>query len=341
MDDCTYSFRPRLNIDSVRTGILIAVCYFLVGIRPAFAADPASKTLVESGMFKKIYDPSIGESAPWYINDHCFIQDTNGTWHMFGITHPEPADPLNEIHFAQATAKTLLQPPWEKQPFALTAAPEAPWHEVHLWAPCVIFHPDLYYMFSCAGDRDHSKYKTHLATSPHLKTWTRSPNNPMVVDGFDERDPFIFRVKDKWIMYYTATSKLDGGNHIVACVTSDNLLTWTNRRVVYTDPTVGSSGGPTESPFVVQRGNSYYLFIGPRPGYDGTDVFVSKDPFHWDIQDKAGHIPAHAAEVVQNTDGKWYISRAGWGRGGLYLAPLIWKDAPDKRGKTPTDHAPS
>ena len=23
---------------------------------------------------------------------------------------------------------------------------------------------------------------------------------------------------------------------------------------------------------------------------------------------------------------KWYISRAGWGRGGLYLASLIWKD---------------
>ena len=58
---------------------------------------------------------------------------------------------MQEIHLAHATAKTLLQQPWEKHPFALTAAPEAPWHEVHLWAPYVIFHDNLYYMFYCAG----------------------------------------------------------------------------------------------------------------------------------------------------------------------------------------------
>ncbi len=39
-----------------------------------------------------------------------------------------------------------------------------------------------------------------------------------------------------------------------------------------------------------------------------------------------GHIPAHAAEVIRDTDGKWYVSRCGWARGGLYLAPLTWKD---------------
>ena len=299
----------------------------IIGAGSGFAGNPTPGTLVECGPFVKIYDPSVGEHEPWYINDHCFVRGKDGVWHMFGITHPEPADPMNEIHFAHATAKTLMQQPWDKQPFALTAVPEAPWHEVHLWAPHVIFHHDLYYMFYCAGDQDHTKYKIHLATSPDLKTWTRSPKNPMVVDGYDARDPFVFRVKDKWVMYYCATSKPDQGNHIVAYVTSDDLLTWTNRGTAFTDPEVGTYGGPTESPFVVQRGDSYYLFIGPRGGdYDSTDVFVSHDPFHWDIGNKVGHFPSHAAEVVQDTDGKWYISRAGWERGGLYLAPLIWKD---------------
>jgi hypothetical protein len=68
------------------------------------------------------------------------------------------------------------------------------------------------------------------------------------------------------------------------------------------------------------------LFIGPRHGYDGTDVFVSDDPFHWKIDNKVGHFEAHAAEVVRDGKGKWYISRCGWGRGGVYLAPLTWKD---------------
>jgi beta-fructofuranosidase len=181
-------------------------------------------------------------------------------------------------------------------------------------------------MYYCAGDKDHTKYKIHLATSSNLVTWTRSPENPMILDGFDARDPMVLWVKDRWVMYYTATSEPKGGNHIVAYLTSDDLVTWSNRGVAFTDPTRGTYGGPTEPPFVVNRGDSWYLFIGPRGSYDGTDVFVSKNQFQWDIKDKVGHIPAHAAEVVQDVDGRWYVSRCGWGRGGLYLAPLLWHD---------------
>ncbi len=294
------------------------------------AAENPPQVLVESGPFVKIYDPSIGEKEKWYINDHCFVRGRDGTWHLFGITHTEPANPGDEIHFAHATATNLLQSQWTKQPFALDAARNPPWNETHLWAPDIVFHDGLYYMYYSAGGAKGSASKIHVAISSDLKTWTRSPKNPMVVDGYDTRDPFILRLKGKWVMYYTATSKPEGGHHVVACVTSDDLLTWTHRQIVFTDPSTGTFGGPTESPFVVQRGDLFYLFIGPRGGYDGTDVFVSHDPMHWDIENKAGHIKAHAAEVVQDTDGKWYISRAGWGRGGVYLAPLIWKDTPER-----------
>ena len=298
----------------------------LLGTGLALAGNPTPRTLVECGAFVKIYDPSVGENEHWYINDHCFIQDTNGRWHMFGITHPEPMGPDQEIHFAHAVAKTLLQQPWQKLPFALDVAADPPWNETHLWAPDVVFHDHLYYMYYSAGGKDRDQSKIHLATSPDLKTWTRSPKNPMVVDGYDTRDPFILRWQDKWVMYYTATSKPARGHHIVASVTSDDLLTWTNRGVAFEDPSIGSWAGPTESPFVVQRGHSFYLFLGPRGGYNGTDVFVSHDPFHWDNTNVVGHFSAHAAEIVQDTDGKWYVSRAGWGQGGLYLAPLTWRD---------------
>ncbi|MBL7186112.1 MAG: family 43 glycosylhydrolase [Phycisphaerae bacterium] len=297
-----------------------------LGAAVVCASEVEKNTLVECGEFVKIYDPSVGEDDKWYINDHCFIYGHEHTWHLFGITRQEPAMPLEEINFAHATAKTLLQQPWSKQPFALTVAKEPPCNEVHLWAPHVIGHRGIYYMYYCAGDRDHTMYKIHLATSRDLKTWTRHPKNPMIVDGFDARDPFILRVKNKWVMYYTANSSPNGGNHVVACVMSNDLITWDNRGVVFTDPKMGTYGGPTESPFVVRRGERFYLFIGPRHGYDGTDVFVSDDPFHWKIDNKVGHFKAHAAEVVRDGNGKWYISRCGWERGGVYLAPLIWKD---------------
>src|SRR5262249_21309677 len=59
------------------------------------------------GPFAKLYDPSVGESQKWYINDHCFIEAHDGTWHLFGITHPEPAAPMDEKFFAHATTPTL------------------------------------------------------------------------------------------------------------------------------------------------------------------------------------------------------------------------------------------
>jgi beta-fructofuranosidase len=292
------------------------------------AQDAAVPETVRAGEFTRIYDPSAGEDEPWYINDHCFIRSEDGRWHLFGITREEPAKPIEEIQFAHATADRLTQSPWLKHPPALTVAREAPWREVHLWAPSVVFHDGRYYMFYCAGGTNGANYRIHLATSPDLKDWTRSPDNPLVVDGFDARDPFVLRIGDQWVMYYTATSEPDGGNHIVAYVTSNDLLTWSNRGVAFTDLSSGTWGGPTESPFVVKRGRFYYLFIGPRDNYDSTHVFASDDPFLWTIEKKVGDLPAHAAEVMEDTDGRWYVSRAGWGKGGVYLAPLSWHGAP-------------
>ena len=85
--------------------------------QPVVAAD-----LVTAGTFQPIYDPSVGESTNWYINDHCFYYGPDG-WHLYGITHAEPANPLDERNFAHATAWSLTQLPWSKQNFALTYNP--------------------------------------------------------------------------------------------------------------------------------------------------------------------------------------------------------------------------
>lgn len=284
---------------------------------------------VSAGEFKLIYDPSLGETKKWYINDHCFIRDANGLWHMFGITKSEPADASQEIHFAHATAKSLTQSQWHKEPFAMTVDPN--FKEMHLWAPHVVFHKGLYYMFYCAGDPDHSKYKIHLATSKNLFDWTRVKENPMVVDGYDARDPFIYQMKDKWVMYYTATSKPEGGNHNVCAVTSKDLIHWGDKKVVYTDPGVGTWGGNTESPQVIRRGKYYYLFIGPGDSYVNTTIYRSTDPFKWEYDANVPIIKSHAVEVVRDIDGSWYVSHCGWGQGGVYLAPLKWNDGLDDK----------
>ncbi|MGW5143081.1 glycosyl hydrolase family 32 [Nocardia beijingensis] len=278
----------------------------------------ATREVVRAGTFARIYDPSAGEPEAWYINDHTFVRDDTGRWHLFGITHPEPADPFDEREFAHATADRLTGP-WTKHASALRV--DRDYGETHLWAPYVLAALGRYYMFYAAGGADRTAAAMNLATSPDLFHWTRSAAGPLFRDGYDARDPMVVRVGDQWVMYYCATSAPAGGHHVVAYRTSTDLVHWGERHIAYRDPAKGTEAGNTESPHVLRHGGWWYLFIGPRPHYVGTDVFRSDNPFRFRIGDKVGHIAAHAAEVVEE-DGRWWITSAGWGQGGVHLAPL-------------------
>jgi hypothetical protein len=277
------------------------------------------------GAFKKIYDPSIGETEKWYINDHTFIRAQDGQWHLFGITHREPASPKDEKFFAHATAPELMGP-WTKQPPVLQADSEE--QELVMWAPYVIQEGGTYWMYYCAGGSSDATYQIHLATSTDLWTWERSAANPMLVDGYDARDPMVFQVDDQWALYYCATTTPQGGNHTVKAMTGPDLYHWSDPKEVFRSDQIGTYGGPTESPFVVLRNEKYYLFVCTNRGYNETVAYVSDSPFHFDAANQVGKFPAHAAEIVVTPEGKWYASRAGWGQGGVYLAELDWKVSP-------------
>ncbi|MFC9897014.1 family 43 glycosylhydrolase [Nocardia sp. NPDC127579] len=287
-----------------------------------------TRAVVRAGTFTKIYDPTVGEQRPWYINDHTIVRADDGRWHLFGITHAEPADPFHEIEFAHAVAPDL-HGPWTKRAPALRADPGA--GETHLWAPHVIRHDGRYFMFYAGGGPDRTRAALALATSPDLFRWTRAPHGPLFRDGYDARDPMVLRLGEKWVMYYCATSAPHGGHHVVCYRLSTDLLHWGERHIAYSDPSTGSEAGNTESPFVVRHDGSWYLFIGPRPDYVGTDVFRSDSPFRFHIGDKIGHIRAHAAELVHDDD-RWWVTSAGWGQGGVHLAPVSFP----ARGPGPT-----
>ncbi len=290
-----------------------------------------------TGPFERIFDPSVGEDARWYINDHTVFRDAVGTWHVIGITHAEPMAPFEEVDLLHATAPSL-HGPWTKHAPAMSADPAH--NEAHLWAPHVIEHDGRWWMYYCAGGPTPSSYRIHLATSDDCWTWHRHPQNPMVVDGYEARDPMVVRVGDRWVMYYTATSEPDGGAHIVAAAESVDLVHWSGRRVVYEDAAHGTGAGPTESPFVVEADGRFHLFIGPD--WDGlqrsfaetgaydvacyrrTRVLASEDPLSFAADAQVAVIDAHAAEVVQDVDGSWWVTHCGWGQGGLHLAPFHW-----------------
>ncbi len=276
---------------------------------------------VTAGRFRKIYDPSPSAAEPWYINDHTLIRDEAGLWHMIGITHREPAQPFDEKFFAHATAPDPFGP-WTRRPPVLPY--DAGQGEAHVWAPHAIHHDGRYWLYYCGGGLTPRSYRIQLATSRDLFSFARHPANPMLVDGYEARDPMVLRHGDRWLLYYTATSAPAGGHHTVAMLESTDLVHWSNKREVFCSSVIGTGGGPTESPFVVARGGKFYLFVCTNTPYLDTAVYVGDTPFAWREQDRIGHIKAHAAEIVALPNDKWLITSCGWGTGGLYLAELDW-----------------
>lgn len=274
----------------------------------------------------------------WHVNDHCFITDEENDWHMFGIVYPDPfsGDDSFVNYFGHAGAETFSQSSWTEM--------DPPFYETMgdgdvLWAPHVIQHDGTYFMFYCGGG-EFDAYEICLRTSTDLVTW--SDYLVLFADGIQGRDPMVMWLEEEqcWIMYYTATSVSSGGYFVVAYRTSEDLYNWSERNIAYYDYHRGTSYGNTESPYVVNRGDYYYLFVGPRPydlptedlenwehpGYVGTDVFRSKSWDHWNNADFAGHIKAHAPEIIQDINGDWFISHAGVLQGGLFITPLYWMD---------------
>jgi len=272
--------------------------------------------------FVRIYDPSanLERGYAWYVNDHTFVQDTAGGWHLFGITQQNPFRPFEEVFLTHVTAPAV-EGPWSRQPDVMHRDEAV--GETVVWAPHVIRHDGRYWMFYCGGDRDPARFRIQLATSDDLWHWRRHGENPLLQDGYEARDPMVLRVGDRWHLYYTATSDPSGGQHTVKVVVSDDLVRWEDPRTVFVSARSGTGGGPTESPFVVERNGTFLLFVCTNRRYIETAVYESDDPLAFSEDHRIATIPAHAAEVVTTGSGLTYVSSCGWGMGGVYLAPLV------------------
>ncbi len=293
-----------------------------VGFRVARGSVPFAIP-IQLGEMSRIFQPKTGKLGQKYINDHCFIRDTQGVWHMFGITGTVPPDSFSETSFVHARAPHLVKGPWKEEPQPFKVERETG-RETILWAPHIVYNEkdNLYYMFYSAGGHDATRYEIHLRTSCDLMEWTYHEGNPVIIDGYFARDPFVMRFGDAWIMYYTATSDPRGGNFIVAYQTSDDLIHWNHRGIAFKDPMSGTYASDTESPFVIKRSNKYFLIISVRGAYVASDVFCSDTPFEWHLTDWIATIPTHASEIITDWDGSEYISHCGWNQNGLYLASL-------------------
>jgi hypothetical protein len=256
----------------------------------------------------------------WVPNDHCFITGPDGRWHTFGITHPlTPMEP-GSVHDGEWLAfharaprgklkEHLSDSAWQDCPKVLP--PERrPDERPELYAPFIVERNRRYHMF-------YGPEQIRLAVSDDLNHWT--PIGPVFSHGRSARDPCILRDDGKYWMVYVV------GNSVFARASQD-LSTWSEEPIEIFR--MDREGSP-ESPFIIRREETFYLFWciydGTHGLYDNrTFVYRSKAPWKPGTWSYVTRLQAHAPEIVQSENGAWYISSAEWPARGVSLAPLEW-----------------
>jgi hypothetical protein len=129
-----------------------------------------------------------------------------------------------------------------------------------------------------------------LMTSSDGRNWRRhrddAGHSRVFTGPGHARDPYVLNVGGTWYLYYAgyeAHPIRDGGIYLR---TSSDLLHWSDYRLVHRDATRG--GAVTwghETPLVVYRDGSYYLFRTENYYTPVSHVYRSEDPLDFGIDD--------------------------------------------------------
>ena len=293
-----------------------------------------------SGLLKTLAagkDPFEGKFAEpgGYVVDHALIKK-DGLTHLIYIRGTAatnwPEYPL--FNFGHAVSRDLKN--WEIQQPVLQC-PATGWDQYQVWAPYILERKGLYYMFY-AGENKNVAQAICLATSSDLYNWTRYDKNPVITTGTwgiwdsarwsDCRDPVVLQDGDTYFCYYTAVRKNTENGQDESCLgisSSSDLIHWKDEGFIRLEQSLTT---PPESPFVLKRNGTYYLFY---TNYKyGTVYLTSKDPVKgWKElpADKMVLMGGISASEIYEDNGKWYMSCISHQKNGLHffeIKELIW-----------------
>ena len=278
------------------------------------------------GESKLVYPPAPDSSNElWHINDHCFITDSKGILHFFGINNPYPADRNDRAtlyrdhpYLGHATS-VAPESTWQRQDFALD--------DEYLGAPFVVWMTDQKRYIMLFESRINKHRVLELAYSSDLFHWQRT--NTPVLEKLHEckRDPAILKQDDGSFLIYLCTPHPEGSSVSVTKTFDFESFESTQTCLLIKD---GISYSGIESPFVVKRNGLYYLFFTyAHRHYYETIVCVSDKYDEFSMNNIVTTIFGHASEIF-DYEGKTYISSCGpeddqvLNRHGLYLSELKW-----------------
>ena len=292
--------------------------------------DPTKTgTVVEQGAMVHVFDTTSVAGASYYVNDHTLIQGRDGEWHLFGIFNEEPMRDDLEVDFVHAVAVEKDPARWREgsfevaeEPYRIALHADRTLGERHAWAPHVVNWDGRYMMVYQAGGPDDDHASIRLAESDDLYRWTRVGRVPLFEDFCVARDPMLVRREGAWALYYTRCDSITGRHSGVAYRLSHDLVHWSEARMALSleHATPMANSAYTESPFVFERGGSYWLSVSAYPlAWDATLLYRSSVPSSFpDVP--YTRLRARAAEWVFGRRGELWLTHAGPGQRGVWMS---------------------
>jgi len=289
-------------------------------------------------------DPDLGPlTAPnQQTVDFGIWQAGDGTWQLWSCIRGTK-EPGKTRLFYRWEGRKLTDANWTPKGIAMHADPGLGETEGGLQAPYVMRAARKFWMFY--GDWAN----ICLATGVDGKTFMRQRNadgrpqlNFMGPPDRDRnrRDPMVLRIGAKWHCYYTAHPQNKGADY---ARTSDDLVNWSDERLVAKGGKAGDGPYSAECPFVVEaQPGDFYLFRTQRYGENAqTMVYHSRDPLDFGINNDAEHYctarPVAAPEIFEH-EGQWYMAALLPSLKGIQLARMEWvgSDQADLRSTNAT-----
>ena len=326
--------RVPFRLRKVRTRHLIPIATAVLMATGVHAADyPLTPRLV-GDWWTAAGDPDLGTltTPKQQPVDFGIWQAADGTWQIWSCIRGTK-EPGNMRLFHRWEGAKLTDRDWTPKGIALQADPVLGETRGGLQAPFVLRHDGKYWMFY--GDWAN----ICLATSTDGKAFTRHRNaegKPQLhfAGPLDRsrngRDPMVLRIGPRWHLYYTAHPGNKGFDY---GRTSDDLLHWSEERVVAARGKSGDGPYSAECPFVVEpRPGHFYLFRTQAYGKNAQSmVYHSRDPLDFGIDNDAEHyvttLPVAAPEIFQHA-GHWFMAALLPTLKGIQITRMEWVPAP-------------
>jgi arabinan endo-1,5-alpha-L-arabinosidase len=276
----------------------------------------------------------------WVPNDHTFVKDEEGKWHIIGITHPlVESDPINAgIHdgeyasFHAISSASSFKEAFEENHFSdlpkILPPIERPGEVLANHAPYIVKKDGLYQMVY-----GHSPIR--LAVSSDLNHWEPKGNLFSESDENRDLDVLFGDARDPNLLFH------DGTYYIVFCSTKSVRMRMSQDFVNWSEPVtiLKTETFDPESPSLLYFNDSFYLFVCSWDGVwdqkeivgayqHKTYVLLSEDPldFGVDTEKQITTLNSHAPEIFQDEDSQWYISSVEWPSRGVSVDKLKWEE---------------